>query len=346
VSRRSVISSMIQEQLAAANSSAVTPSPGSAAPPAARVTAGPVRTMGLTLDRLELERKSLEEALATGGAIVEIAAEMVETSFAADRFAETSEPAFESLKQSIAESGQEVPILVRPVPGRPGYYQAAYGHRRLRACRALGIKVKALIKPLSDAELVVAQGLENAARVDLSFIERATFALGLETRGFDRPVIMAALATDKTELSKMIAAASALPADIVRAIGPAPKAGRRRWLQLAERLGETDARRRVQAVIADSGFEALATDVRFTLALDAVITSPARNPLKAPIRTILKSSGGKPLARIEETDGKLTLVVDRVEERGFADYLVREMSALYEAFAAGEAAKPPRGTRR
>jgi ParB family transcriptional regulator, chromosome partitioning protein len=338
VSRRSVISSMIQEQLAAANSTAD--------PPAARVTAGPVRTMGLTLDRLELERKSLEEALASGSAVVEIAAEMVEISFAADRFAEISEPAFESLKQSIAESGQEVPILVRPLPDRPGHYQAAYGHRRLRACRALGIKVKALIKPLSDAELVIAQGLENAARVDLSFIEKATFALGLETRGFDRPTIMAALATDKTELSKMIAAASALPADIVRAIGPAPKAGRRRWLQLAERLGETDARRRVQAVIADSSFEALATDVRFALALDAAIMSPARNALKAPVRTVLKSRGGKPLARIEETDGKLTLVVDRAESRGFADYLVREMSALYEAFAAEEAAGPPRGTRR
>jgi ParB family transcriptional regulator, chromosome partitioning protein len=346
LSRRSVISSMIQEQLAVANSSAHTSTMSSAEPPAARVTAGPVRTMGLTLDKLELERKSLEEALAAGGGIVEIAAEMVEISFAADRFAEISEPAFESLKQSIAESGQEVPILVRPMPDRSGYYQAAYGHRRLRACRALGIKVKALIKPLSDAELVIAQGLENAARVDLSFIEKATFALGLETRGFDRPIIMAALATDKTELSKMIAAASALPADIVRAIGPAPKAGRRRWLQLAERLGDTGARQRVQIMIANSGFDALATDVRFTLALDEAITSRAKAALKAPMRTILKSSGGKPLARIEETDGKLTLVVDRGEDRGFADYLVRQISALYEAFASEEAKLPPRRTRR
>ncbi len=217
MSRRNLIGNLIQEQLAAANSQRPSADKGEPAP---RVTAGPVRTMGLTLDKLELERKSLEEALAAGGAIVEIATDLVEGSFAADRFAESADAAFETLKQSIATSGQEVPILVRPMPGKPGRYQVAYGHRRLRACRQLGRPVRALVKPLGDAELVVAQGLENAARVDLSFIEKAVFAHGLERRGFDRTTIMAALATEKTELSKMISAAASLPEPLVRAIGP------------------------------------------------------------------------------------------------------------------------------
>jgi ParB family transcriptional regulator, chromosome partitioning protein len=346
MSRRSVISTLIQEQLAAANLGAQSPSPPPGEPPPPRVTAGPVRTMGLTLDRLELERKALEEALAAGGSIVEIAPELVQGSFAADRFAEAADPAFEVLKQSISANGQEVPVLLRPLPDQPGHYQAAYGHRRLRACRALGIKVKALVKPLTDAQLVMAQGLENAARVDLSFIEKATFALGLETRGFDRPTIMAALVTDKTELSKMIAAASALPATLVRAIGPAPKAGRRRWLHLAERLETHEARSRVDAAMTDPDFAVLSTDARFSIVLEAATTSHAERALNVPVRRTLKTLDGRPLATIEETDEKLSLVMDRRQNRSFADYLVRQLPDLHVAFAAEDALPPSRANRR
>ncbi len=338
MSRRNVISSLIKEQLAAANSGDQSPA---SAPVSPRVTAGPVRTMGLTLDRLELERKSLEDALAAGGAIVEIAPEMIEGSFAADRFAEAADPAFEALKQSIAEQGQEVPILIRPLPGQPGRYQAAYGHRRLRACRQIGRKVKALIRPLTDAELVVAQGLENAARVDLSFIEKAVFAHGLEARGFDRSTIMAALATDKTELSKMISAASALPEQIVRAIGPAPKAGRRRWLQLAERLAAKGSLARVQALAADPAFAGLDTDLRFTMALDAALASPAEKALKSAHRMAVKGAFGAPVAQVEETETRLSVTIDRRENRAFADYVVRKLGELHSAFVAEEGVAPP-----
>jgi ParB family transcriptional regulator, chromosome partitioning protein len=343
MSRRSTISTLIQEQLAAANSAAA---PGAADPPA-RVTAGPVRTMGLTLERMELERKSLEAAVAEGGAVVELDPAAVEGSFAADRFAEAADPAFEALKASIAASGQEVPILVRPMPERPGRYQAAYGHRRLRACRQLGIKVRALVKPLTDAELVVAQGLENSARVDLTFIEKASFALALERRGFDRATIMAALATDKTELSKMLSAAAALPEGIVRAIGPAPKAGRRRWLLLAERLESAPARERVEALVADPAFGSFDTDLRFTMALDAALASMAEKALRAPFRTTIRSPAGEALAKIEETDSRLNLVMDRRgAKRRFADYVVRSLPDLYATFAAEEAAPKPPGARR
>ncbi len=343
MSRRNLIGNLIQEQLAAANS-ARPAAEAERLPPAPRVTAGPVRTMGLTLDKLELERKSLEDALAAGGAIVELAPDLVEGSFAADRFAEAADAAFETLKASIAASGQEVPILVRPLPGKPGRYQVAYGHRRLRACRQLGRPVRALVKPLSDAELVVAQGLENAARVDLSFIEKALFAHGLERRGFDRPTIMAALATDKTELSKMISVAAGLPEPLVRAIGPAPKAGRRRWLLLADRLQDPAARGRVEALAGDPSFAGFESDLRFTMALDAATASASDKAIRAPVRTIIRTAAGAPLAQIEETDARLNLTIDRKDKRAFADYLVRRLPELFEAFAAEEG--EPRGRRR
>jgi ParB family chromosome partitioning protein len=138
------------------------------------------------------------------------------------------------LVQSIAENGQEVPILVRRHPNDEDRYQIAYGHRRLQAVKLLGLKVQAIVRKLDDTDVVIAQGIENSARRNLSYIERAVFALNLELKGFERPVIMKALSTDKTELSKLISVAKAIPAEIVRSVGAAPGIGRRRWMALAQ----------------------------------------------------------------------------------------------------------------
>ncbi len=140
------------------------------------------------------------------------------------------------LQQSIAEQGQQVPILVRPHPETPGRYQVAYGHRRLQAAISLGRKVKAVVRPLTNDELVVAQGVENSARANLSFIERAVYAARLEEAGFSRPTIMAALAVDKTALSKLIAVPARIPMALLLAIGAAPKIGRDRWLEFADKI--------------------------------------------------------------------------------------------------------------
>ena len=42
--------------------------------------------------------------------------------------------------------------------------------------------MRAIIQALTDAELVIAQGKENAERRNLSFIERALFAANLDVR--------------------------------------------------------------------------------------------------------------------------------------------------------------------
>jgi ParB family transcriptional regulator, chromosome partitioning protein len=44
------------------------------------------------------------------------------------------------------------------------------------ALRDLGQPVRALVRDFDDAALVMAQGQENGARRDLSFIEKANFA--------------------------------------------------------------------------------------------------------------------------------------------------------------------------
>lgn len=324
MTRRNVLKSLIEEQLAAANST--THSEGHTRD---RVLAGPVRTMSLTLDRIEEESRALQVALATGASVVELDPNCVDDALIRDRLPDAEDPSYLTLKESLRHNGQEVPILVRPHPQQEGRYQAAYGHRRLLATRELGLKVKAVVRTLDDRELIIAQGIENSARRDLSFIERAIFAKTLEDEGYDRPMIMAALSTDKTELSKMISVARAVPDSIARSIGPAPKAGRRRWLQLADLLRVSQAVRRVELFLADPDAPR-DSDLRFQKALAAA----AEKKSEASPVEVWKSPEGAPLARVTR-DARATVVrFDGKTEAEFANYVVERLSDLYEEFRA------------
>ena len=327
MTRRNILTSLLESKLAAANSS-----DRPSAESKDRVLAGPVRTMSLTLDRMAEEARTLQEALATGAAVVEIDPECVDVSFIRDRLSGPDDPELLVLKESLRSHGQEVPILVRPHPTRGGAYQAAYGHRRLRAAQDLGIKIKAVVRNLDDRQLIIAQGIENSARRDLSFIERALFAKALENSGHDRSVIMAALSTDKTELSKLITVARALPETLVRAIGPAPKAGRRRWLQFSELVRTRKALVRVEAVLSDTNLPA-DSDARFLKAFAAVMEKAS----KTARDEVWKRPDGAALARISRDPKATVLRFDEKAEPEFGAYVVERLSDLYEEFRARRA---------
>ncbi len=139
----------------------------------------------------------------------------------------------------------------------------AFGHRRLRAARELGIKVRAVVRSLTDEQLVIAQGQENSGRTDLTFIERARFAARLEERNFSRDIIMASLNIDKGALSRLIAIATRIPAGVIDAIGPAPSFGRVRWQELTDLLDHDGNRERATAFVKAPTFVALDSDKRF-----------------------------------------------------------------------------------
>ena len=75
------------------------------------------------------------------------------------------------LAESIRSSGLLQPILVRPSNGR---YEVVAGHRRLLAHKLLGeVKIKAIVRELSDEETVLIRAIENDQREDLNPIEKA-----------------------------------------------------------------------------------------------------------------------------------------------------------------------------
>ena len=114
-----------------------------------------------------------------------------------DRLIAEIDPNFDALVESMRASGQQVPILVRPHPRLRGVTRSPTAIAGCAPPPVLGLPVKAIVRPLTDGELVVAQGKENLDRHDLSYIEKALFARRLEDQGFERSVIMAALSTDK-----------------------------------------------------------------------------------------------------------------------------------------------------
>ena len=284
--------------------------------------------MGLTLKNLSDEAdeaRALKAQLATGARVVELDPNLVDPSFVRDRLAEPEGEAFEVFKASLAADGQQVPILVRPAPNSEGRYQAAYGHRRLAALRALGHPVKAVVRELTDEQLIVAQGKENSDRRDLSFIERALFAARLEDRGFSRAAMTAALSLQKGNLSTMISVARSIPEPLIVAIGPAPKIGRPRWEQLAA-LIINDARK-WRVAIADPDFVTGDSDARFEAILKALVQ---RAEVRAP--DIVRGQDGTPLAVVNHGKGRVRLTIESRNVPEFGDWLIVQLPEIYASF--------------
>jgi len=237
---------------------------------------------------------------------------------------------FEEFARNIRENGQQVPILVRPHPTIEGRYQIAYGRRRLRAVKAAGLQVKAAVRPLTDDELILAQGQENSARQDLSFIERALYAAELEANGVQRTVIMAALAVDKSNLSRLIQAATQLPSDVIRGIGAAPKAGRDRWGELATRLAKDDAIDKVRVLLSDDAVKALPSDERFVRVFEtAASKKQKKNKAEAQV---WHAEDGVKAASFRNDKRTLTLMIDKKAAPDFGDYLMSVLPEIYASF--------------
>ena len=302
------------------------------APTLPRVSSGSVRSLKETFSGVERENEELRARLESSLVAVELDPALIDPSPLADRFAEQEAGPFEALKASIRERGQEIPVLVREHPGAPGRYQSAYGHRRVRAARELGLAVKAYVRRMSDEELVVAQGLENSAREDLSFIERAAFAARLDAAGFQRSVIQTALSVDRAEASKLVAVAEDVPADLVAAIGRAPKIGRGRWQSLAEQVKSPAALKRARAALDRGGFAEQLSDARFLAVLAAACAADeARTDTPQP--RAIASRQGRAIARAAYTPTQLKLTLDRSANAGFAAYLIEKLPDLFEAYA-------------
>ncbi|SDR63391.1 ParB family protein [Rhizobiales bacterium GAS113] len=303
--------------------------------PVARVGAGVIGATQRTLTDIREERDRLLAQLAAGGGL-ELDPSLIDPSPFPDRLPDDTELDFEAFRKLIEEEGQKVPIQVRTHPSAAGRYQVVYGHRRWRAAKELARPVKAIVVSLTDSELVVAQGIENAARQDLTWIERALFAWRMDDAGIKARDIRAALAIDDPELARFRAVCRALPAEVLAAIGRAPKVGRPRWVELANAVeSDPEALTKIHKTLAAAKVSADRSDDRFRHVLAAVKAKPVdeRSDLQ------LLTPSGKTVGKAAFARGDIKLTIAREHADAFASFLKEEIPMMMERFFAhqGEA---------
>lgn len=264
----------------------------------------------------------------SSNAVREIAPDMIEEDGPKDRLA-FADSDVAQLAESIRLHGQQVPIMVRPMAEKPGYYRIVYGRRRLRALRLLGQSAKALVRALSDDEAILAQGQENAQRLDPSFIEKSLFAAELAASGYETAVILDALAVDKPMLSRMLKVARSIPETVVRMIGPAHGIGRRRWEELVDLVNnhDLDLTALAEAALAPASET---SDGRFGQLADAAAAA-LREPLtatKAPSPALpILSDDGIRLAQVTEQAKAVTVKLSKTEAPEFAMWWLENAEA-------------------
>ena len=276
--------------------------------------------------------RDIEAKLTAGQTVVDLDPLLVDSSFVMDRLSQDDDD-YRALLDAVRERGQDSPILVRPHPDEAGRYQVAFGHRRLKAARDLGRAVRAVVKTLDDRALVLAQGQENSARANLSFIERALFARRLEDAGYDRETIMSALSVDKTTISRMISVAVAIPISVIEAIGAAPSAGRDRWSELAAAFRDFAAPASIHQILSSDAFSEASSDGRFILTLSHLVGRPDQGMSARRVRpSYWSTSEGARVVKISSNDKTFLVSIDKGAAPGFGDFLVSQLDGLYAAY--------------
>nr|WP_278116273.1 plasmid partitioning protein RepB [Mesorhizobium sp. WSM4875]WIE94718.1 plasmid partitioning protein RepB [Mesorhizobium sp. WSM4875] len=333
MSRKNLLSSLTDRKLTAVNSMSsevISPSPAQERNRSRGAFGAITRSIDELAEKAQAAHE-MEARLLQGAVIVELDPDLIDASFIADRMGD-DEQAFGELLEAIRENGQRSPILVRPHPKTVGRYMIVFGHRRCRVAKILGRKINAVVRDLEDRDHVIAQGQENSARADLSFIEKAVFASGLGSRGYDRDVIMQALSVDKTVVSKMISVASDIPAEVVDAIGSAKNSGRDRWYKLAVKLREKDAAKEAERLIESTKFKSCDSDDRLVMLINLLDKHTAKSGDKVgPTKSWVPADKSVSVALKLRPKGAV-IEMSQAEARPFAEWISSHLDSLFEAY--------------
>ncbi|UOA33570.1 plasmid partitioning protein RepB-21 (plasmid) [Sulfitobacter sp. DSM 110093] len=310
MARKGIFSASLERTLSGGDEPQEAPSPAVSPVSAAPASGSPtVRRFRETYD--DLRNQTIQD----------IDIDLIGQSKFRDRFDVSAE--IDTLVASIRESGQQVPVLLRAAPAGSGYeYEPVYGRRRIAACRIIGIPVKAYIGELDDDALVVAQGLENAERLENSYIEKSAFITQLLDSGMKAAVIERALNIPTGDVSRMAKVIREIPSELIDAIGSAHGIGRRQWGELAKITAVVETRRIKKAV------EALPNELdspgRFTTVLQRLKGGSEQRSSKPK-----KLSVAKGQVEMSPSTKGISIKVKDKSDAAFIEWLQDETENLY-----------------
>jgi ParB family chromosome partitioning protein len=249
-----------------------------------------------------------------------------------------AEAELEALKLSIAAEGQKIPVLVRPHPSKPGYYQLAYGHRRLAAIKSLmadaerpeAVKIKAHVRNLTDRQLIEEQALENGVRENLTWIEQAMWAVQLKGAGLSHRAICPVLALSEAAVSQLFRVTSVIPADIIFAIGRAKSVGRPKWTAFAEVLKDDTKVAAVREILNTADFLSRDGAGRIGMAMDRANGIIPAEPDRPP-EVVDFTLGERLFGRMKNSSSGTTVTIPKKQD-AFARWLAERMPELVREY--------------
>ncbi len=294
---------------------------------------GAARSMTRSIEELAENARRMQ----SGEVVASIDVGLIDGSFVSDRIDENDED-YAKLRDAIAGQGQSTPILVRPHPKAQGRYMIVYGHRRTRVARELGRPVRAVIKDVEDIAHVVAQGQENTARANLSFIEKALFAKKLLDMGQGKDTIKAALSIDDSLLSRMLSVADVIPTAVIDAIGAAKGVGRDRWEDLKKQLTAQAKAQLASDIVETEEFLSKDGAARFDHLLTQVRAGRRAIAARKPATTAHWTAPDRTVeAAYKRADKGFSLSLSSKGAGEFGDFISSNLERLYAEFRSAKA---------
>jgi ParB family transcriptional regulator, chromosome partitioning protein len=199
------------------------------------------------LAELKALEESLEKSKAAGLVIEQIDPAHADPSPYWDRdirFLQDSN--FTSFLEDIRRNGQQSPALLRPHPIVDGRYEVCFGHRRMFACRSLGLRLHAVVKPLSEAQMAGAAYSENAHREGVSILEQARALAKYVERGVfpSKQALADALNVSRSHVSNLTSYAE-IPELVLAGLGDWRRCTFREASSLLKAVRDDDRREKI-----------------------------------------------------------------------------------------------------
>jgi ParB family transcriptional regulator, chromosome partitioning protein len=192
--------------------------PRSPAVPIAKAIETQHRNAMAELKALEAE---IDQRKAVGLVIEEIDATLADPSPYWDRDQRfLQDKSFTDFVEDIRRNGQQSPALVRPHPSAAGRFEVCFGHRRVFACRSLGLRLRAVVQNLSEAQMAGAAYSENAHREGVSTLEQSRALARYVDRGVfpSKQALADALNVSRSHVSNLTSFAE-IPDLVLDALG-------------------------------------------------------------------------------------------------------------------------------
>ena len=219
---------------------------------------------------------------------------------------EFDEEALTDLADSIAQHGVLQPLLVRPIAGEDGY-QIVAGERRWRASRMAGLtEVPAIIRELSDSEVMEIALIENLQRENLSPIEEALgYKSLIENYSFTQEEVAKTVGKSRAAVANAIRLLS-LPQSILNLLSEGSlTAGHARALLSLKSQDEMEkvAKKAVEDFLSVRELEKLCKDIieKTSAEKKKIKFAKKRNPFYDEVEIALKTSLGRRVKVKEKT---------------------------------------------